>query len=459
MNCPFTQAPRSDHWLAGLSRVDITPRTPLVLGGYGVSYPFTAVDAPLRAKALALQWEDCEPVVIISVDTLKLRPTSIAPVRARLSDASNIDGFRFVFVATHTHEAPMLPGHYGHADDFLQSFLSEENLGNRNHYLAAFQDALVAVALEALENRAPATLEVGHGSADFAVNRRVKLADGSISIGENRSAWVDHDVPVLIVRDVDKTVRGILFGYACHGTTVRPQIASPDYMGYAEAELEARFPDAIALFLPGFGADVNPSPWSRDVEDYPRSDGGVANARRHGSRLARAVISVLEDGGEPVNGPMSWGRLTVELPLAPPPSPIELDRELDAAARDSIFGPRRMARARAYLDMHRRGVPFPTSVPLTMSHLGLGSLGLLFVAGEVVSDYARFLKAPGRECLWTVGYAQDCPAYVPSAGMIDEGGYEAVDSMVNNGWFGPFDKEVEERILSAAFALMQEDAA
>jgi neutral ceramidase len=425
-----------------------------VLGGYGVSFPFTTVDAPLRAKALALQWREEKPVVIVSVDTLKLREASIGPVRAHLARRLGVPERRFIFVATHTHAAPMLPGHYGHSDPFLEGFLEPELLKKREEYLATLQEALVTVCLRAFSSRSPVDLEFGSGSANFAVNRRVKNPDGSVSIGENRSAPVDHSVPIVVFRGRDHAARAIAFGYPCHGTTVGPQVVSPDYMGYAEAELQACVPGALALFFPGFGADVNPSPWFRDVDPYPASDGGVANAKAHGAELARAALNVLQNGGLRLTGPLLFRSGDVELPLnTPPPGQSQLIEELEAASSDTRFGPRRVARARAHLNMHARGMSLPTHVSVPISYLDLGQAAVLFMGGEVVSDYAFRLKQLINQPLWTVAYAHDCPAYIPSARMIEEGGYEPHGSMVNNGWFGPFDPRAEEMVIDAALEL------
>jgi hypothetical protein len=65
----------------------------------------------------------------------------------------------------------------------------------------------------------PARLEHGVGRAIFAMNRRVYRED-RVDFGENPEGPIDWEVPVLKVKGTNDTVRAILFGYACHGTSI-----------------------------------------------------------------------------------------------------------------------------------------------------------------------------------------------------------------------------------------------
>jgi hypothetical protein len=55
---------------------------------------------------------------------------------------------------------------------------------------------------------------------------------------------------------------------------------------------------------------------------------------------------------------------------------------------------------------------------------------MVFLSGEVVVDYALRLKRefdPAR--LWVTAYANYVPCYIPSRRILDEGGYEAEESL------------------------------
>src|SRR5207237_2397068 len=85
-------------------------------------------------------------------------------------------------------------------------------------------------------------------------------------------------------------------------------------------------------------------------------------------------------------------------------------------------------------------------------------LAMVFLNGEVVVDYALRLKKefdPAR--LWVTAYANNVPCYIPSKRILQEGGYEAEDSL----WY--YDRparlrpEIEERIIAAAHGVMPKE--
>ena len=61
------------------------------------------------------------------------------------------------------------------------------------------------------------------------------------------------NVHVLAVRDKDRKLVAILFGYACHNTTMDYLRWSGDYAGFAQIALEERHKGAVAMFWAGCG--------------------------------------------------------------------------------------------------------------------------------------------------------------------------------------------------------------
>ena len=78
--------------------------------------------------------------------------------------------------------------------------------------------------------------------------------------------------------------------------------------------------------------------------------------------------------------------------------------------------------------------------------------GVLWIAlgGEVVIDYNLRLKKElaGDAAIWIAGYANDVMAYIPSARVLKEGGYEADSSMVYYGFSTRWAPAVEELIVA-----------
>src|SRR6202011_5285882 len=136
---------------------------------------------------------------------------------------------------------------------------------------------------EALEKMSPATLSFWRGKASFAANRRVFRPNG-VNFGVNPDGVVDQEVPVLRV-DVDGKVKAIVFGYACHCTTLEGNHyrLGGDWAGYAQEYLERANPGAMALFVTGCGADANPEP-----------RGKLEFARQHGLEMAGVVCQAFK---------------------------------------------------------------------------------------------------------------------------------------------------------------------
>src|SRR5262249_18563041 len=190
-------------------------------------------------------------------------------------------------------------------------FLDDEQQKLVGDYAAALRTKLVDVVGAAVANLAPADLARGNGHVTFAVNRRNNKEPDVPKLRElgQLKGPVDHDVPVLSVRDKQGKVRAVVFGYACHATVLSFYKWSGDYPGFTQLDLEKAHPDAVALFWAGCGADQNPLP-RRKVE----------LAERYGQELARGVEDVLAAPMTPVTGKLSAAYAEVTLPFDDLPS-------------------------------------------------------------------------------------------------------------------------------------------
>ena len=65
------------------------------------------------------------------------------------------------------------------------------------------------------------------------MNRGLPTSSGFIN-SPNPDGPVDHDVSVLRVEDADGQLKAVLFGYACHATTLSFQQLCGDYPGFAQ---------------------------------------------------------------------------------------------------------------------------------------------------------------------------------------------------------------------------------
>ena len=421
----------------GIAVRDITPELPIRLAGYaGRKRPADKLDHPLLVQALALKSMSGERFVFVALDNCEVSHAFMQPVLQQLADQFQLGRGAVAVVSSHTHSAPVLEQTL---TDMAQPTPTErEQIAN---YTRSLRAKLVEVVGAALADCQPATLEHGMGRAAFAMNRRVYQGD-NVVFGDNPDGPVDWDVPVLRVTGTNGTVRAILFGYACHGTSVRGgddwYVVSGEYMAYARQHIEAAQPGAAAMFLTGMGADSDPAPRGR-----------LLDAKRHGLELAGAVIGVLDRPMRPVRGAFKLAYEEVELPLAAPPGREQLEQ--DARSEDVPV----KRRAEAYLKLLNAGQPLPESVKLPVAVLRLGEdLTFVLMAGEVVVDYSRRLKRMLADAHpWPIGYAYEVPCYIPSARLLKEGGYETESSLVYYGFYGPFRSGIETQLLTRLEAL------
>ncbi len=415
----------------GIGVRDVTPEVPIRLAGYaGRKRPADKVDSPLLAQALAWRNLSGERFVFVTVDNCEVSHAFMAPVVQQITEKYRLKPGAVAVISSHTHSAPVLA-------DTLAG-MPEPPSADRQRiesYSRILQSKLVEVVGAALSDLKPALLEYGLGRATFAMNRRVYQGD-KVVFGDNPDGPVDWDVPVLRIKEADNAVRAILFGYACHGTSVRTgddwYIVSGEYMAYARQQLEAVHPGVVALYLTGMGADSDPAP-----------RGPLLEAKRHGLELAGAVMGVLGRPMHPVRGPMKVAYEEVELPLVDPPSREQLAK--DAQSQDAAV----KQRAEVYLKLLKDGQPLPRSLKLPVGAMRVGQdLTFVLMGGEVVADYSRRLKRLlAEDHPWMIGYAYEVPCYIPSFRIIREGGYESEFSLTYYGLYGPFRTEIEDLLL------------
>lgn len=421
----------------GIAVRDITPELPIRLAGYAArKRAADKIDIPLQVQALALKNPTGERFVFVALDNCEVSHAFVQPVLKELADKFQLQRGEVAIVSSHTHSAPVL--------EQVLSDMAQTTAADREaiaKYSRFLQGKLVEVVEAALADCQPSTLEQATGRACFAMNRRVYQGD-NVVFGDNPDGPVDWDVPVLRIQGTNGVLRAVVFGYACHGTSVRTgddwYTVSGDYMAYARQQLEALLPGAVAMYLTGMGADSDPSP-----------RGMLIHAKRHGLELAGAVMGVLDRPMRPVRGTFKLAYDEVDLPLVAPPARDRLEQ--DAHNQDVSV----KARAEAYLARLDAGQALPESVRLPLAVVSIGDdLSFVLAGGEMVVDYGRRLKRIlAANHPWTIGYAYEVPCYIPSARIIKEGGYEADSSLIYYGYYGPFRGEIEMRLLNRLEAL------
>ncbi|HEX3991651.1 MAG TPA: neutral/alkaline non-lysosomal ceramidase N-terminal domain-containing protein, partial [Acetobacteraceae bacterium] len=432
----MTGAVEAQEFKAGVGRADITPTGPVRLAGYASrTKPSSTIDQHLFAKALAIQEASGQITLLITADTIGTPRWFNDELAAQIEKELHVDRAHFVFACSHDHSSPVVHG--GLTDMYGLSADEAEATEKYTHF---FLQRAFEAAQAAVQDLQPAALAFGRSEAFFAGNRR-QFGPKGVQFGINPNGLVDRDVPVLRVMREDRSIKAILFGYACHNTTPGPNDEiSGDWAGYAQENLERTYPGATALFITGCGADANPNP-----------RGSLALARAHGLQLAGAVARALSEPMSVVSGPIAAAFDRVDLPVDKTPDQAYYEAKLQEKA------PATQRYARRYLEMLARGEKFAASYPAPVQVLRFGhTLTLIALSGEVVADYSFRLQRelPG-EHLWNAAYCNDVFAYVPSMRILTEGGYEADASIIYYGLPTRFAPAVEDTLVHKILELVK----
>jgi len=426
-------------WSVGVSRAVITPEKSVWLAGYGSKRAPDGKLHDLWMKALALRDVTGQMAVLITSDFQGVPKVMSDRVFAQLKEKYQLERTQVIFTFSHNHCGPRL------GDDLIDYYIVDEE---QEQLVAEYTDQMVEATVklvgDALNSMAPASIQIGSGKATFAVNRRnnreadvpALMAAGTPLVGP-----VDHSVPVLTVTRPDGKLEAVLFGYACHPTTLSFMTWCGDYPGFAQLEIEQAHPGTTAMFVNTCGGDQNPLP-RRKVE----------LCEKYGHMLAVGVEEAIKQPLKPVQPKLKTAFELVDLPYLK----VISREELTALAKDTNEIKARWAtRLLKKLDA---GATFESAYPYPIHAWRLGDEMLLIGMGaETVVDYALRFKAEYGPGTWVCGYADDMISYIPSRRVWEEGGYEGGFNLYEYGrpafrWEG----SIEDRIAASVHKLVEQ---
>ncbi|HEX3783059.1 MAG TPA: hypothetical protein VHX38_25615 [Pseudonocardiaceae bacterium] len=413
-------------WYAATT-VDVTPRTPVALGGYlaRAGRPATGTHDPLTASLLLLSDESGQHAVCwVSIDALSLDADTSARIRAGVAAGAGIDPDAVLVCCSHTHSSaapwsllPFLHGQQDAGGPALERLVKD----------------LGRAATRLPKTRYPV-------QAGWSV-----VADGGV--GTNRydpKGPHDRSTGVLTIRDETASIVAVLFDYACHPTVLGHANLeySADFLAAtrtiaAAALLEAQGVETppVLAFLQGAAGDVS-TRFTRRGQDF-------GETVRQGGILAGAVLrGALEADPAPLSDTLPRVRRSVvTVPTRRLPSrqqAAEAVRSAEAAwlaERDlgEDTPSARIARTRyegAVWQAERVETEVPAEVALPISVVALGDLAWVHLPVEPFSCYATAIRAASPFAQTRViGYTDGYFGYLADPAAHDAGVYEASSSL------------------------------
>jgi len=389
--------PTADVLHAGLATIDITPKKPVTLSGYGGRKGLSkGVHDPLSARIVAFE-NNGKRLVLVSTDLIGFYGGTAEHFRSAILTKFKLQPSELFLTAIHTHSAPTLT--------------IDKDKGHENNlkYTNTLKDKLIKVIAQALDSTAPVRIGAGIGYSPVGSNRREVRLDGSgwpkgeaIRLGRNPYGPTDKQVLVAKLAKADGTPLATLFDYATHATAMGPKnyIISGDVLGLAEQFVENILgPDLIAPAFAGASGDIDP--WYRVLPEFNTEAGWIPEPVLLGTLLGEEVVHVYRD----IEETTATGKIeTAFITMALPKKPDDDSGEKPARAKDQ-------------------------TASLNIAAARVGEITFVGFGCEMCTEIGMAIKA-ASPCKHTfvITHCNGAAGYLPTKEMYKEGGYEVRSS-------------------------------
>ncbi len=257
----------------GVGETVITPQENLLMHGFARSQVATGVHDELHSRCMIVKDASGNMAVLLSVSIVGIgRRESFDRMRNSVAELVGVPKEAIMLSSQHTHAGP----HIEKAPDSHKEYLVSQ---------------ITKSAELALEDLAPARIGVGTTSQlEIGRNRRRLLYGGM---------HPDPQLAVVKIEDISGKLKGVLFNYGCHPSTLdwRNTLYSEDWPYYAICGIkEVVGNDVWVCFLLGAQGDINTGYDSllsaigadMPVRDYPY-------IKYKGKQMSRSVLDILPD--------------------------------------------------------------------------------------------------------------------------------------------------------------------
>lgn len=420
----------------GTGQIDITPEPGIPLVGFAGRADSNGVHDRLYATALVAN-SDFSIVGIVSCDLLGICDDIVASIRAAVEEQTGLPGHSLMIACTHTHYGPNL---------YKKSSREDES-----RYQKQLPMLIAQVVGDAMANQQEARAGVGWGISDIGINRRERLADGAIVLGQNPGGPIDRTVGVCRFDSLSGDPLAIIANFATHPVSQAGecQSISADYPGKAR-DVVTKITGARCLFLQGACGDINPIRMEHSYEP----------ARSLGARLGCEIVRVAEIIVTSDCSKVEAIHKTINLPRYRHGSrkraaTLASDLKDNLAYLKKINAPRgeiywATSRLRDANDAHKSWLTGLPAAPIVAEIGGfcIGPLAIATAPGEIFNEIGTEVKATSiAKHTFFAGYTGGTVGYVPTPTAYAEGGYEVTHAC-------KVDPEASELIVAKATDLI-----
>jgi neutral ceramidase len=372
---------------AGVAKVDITPKKPVKMAGYGGRKGLSQdVHDPLSARVVIFE-NNGNKLVLVSTDLIGFYGGTAEHLRKVILEKFELEPSELFLTAIHTHAGPSL------------TIDKEKGHPNNLAYTDSLKAKLIEVIREAVNNMSPVQVSTGVGHCPVGANRReLKITtegESSIILGRNPYGPTDKEVLVMKVAKSNGDVIAAMFDYATHATCLggRNYTISGDVLGLAEQFVEKILGEDV--IAPAFaGASGNIDPHFRVLPAFNNEPGWIPEPVLLGTLLGEEVVHVFRDikslrTGREINTAFTM----LELPSKP---------KGESAAKQDLP---------------------PTPLALTVARVG--KVGFVGIGCEVLTEIGMAIKAASPfEHTFVITHCNGAAGYLAPEHLHVEGGYE-----------------------------------
>jgi len=405
----------------GLGDTIITPRENLQLRGFARSQMATGTHDDLHVRSLVVEDSAGKSVCIMSLSIVYLDRELVERIRREINEKTGIPENAILLSCTHTHAGPFVE----EAPDSYREFLVTQS---------------VKSVTDAWESRFPGRLGIDSTEVmELGRNRRRLLYGG---------VHPDPQVALIKIEDLDGELKGVLFNYGCHPSSLdwQNRLYSEDWPYYSIKGLEEKLGADVRLsYLQSAQGDINTG-YSSELSavgvDMPVRTYWYIEIK--GKQMTDAVDAALPDIQTVDSLTVDAATARYDFPLRKsfPVTLEEAAKNADAAdiklaameAKSELQGTRTLDYVRfEHFSAHQRHTfakkfyseDFPETENIELQAIRIGDAVFFSLPGEVFSEIALAVKKQSPyEKTYAAGVTNGFYGYMPRAADFIEGDYE-----------------------------------
>lgn len=437
----------------------ITPDIPVLQGGFAArTHKSEGVHDDAYATVCVLQ--ENRTAVIIALDLLFGDRSFAQGIRSAIESEFSIKDADVLINFSHTHSVVGVTGDiedlrsprtYSISSDKFSwdanpsdiDFTEDMNFYNK------VKNAIMSSIRECMADLTQGSAYIAKGSSLFGVSRRYPHNGTVLWKPYFNEDAIDKDLFVICLTDKNEDLKGIIYSYACHPTSLGSDnyYISADYPGVVRKYLESSNPGACALFLQGCGADIKPKATARDGSFISCN---FDELEVEGKSLADTIQNIIDN--------KSMFR-KIDFNLFSAQNEVKLFTKVwsrdkwESIVNDPSEASYRVQSAKMVLKDFDK-ISSMNYMPYIISLLRLDDkTAIISLECEVVSYIGKCIKEilKGSDII-SLGYSNSSRCYIPTRKILKEGGYESA-SFVPARLSGPFEDEIEDIIIGRSCML------